>query len=286
MLAAAWMMASMIANVGELVLVHWLGPGWPPPLQLFWRQAAGLVLLLPFIAVQGQAAFRTRTWKAVLFRSACAMGGLALWIYAATRLPLATATVLSFTRPLWIVILAGIVLGERISAIKWAGVLLGFAGVVVMVQPGATMIEPWAQAAAIASSLLFAFSFVTIKSMSGDNNPMVIIVWSCVLGVAFTAVPAAATWRTPSPVEFAVLSGLGVASLLAFMCMLKAMSFSGAAALMPMDYLRLPMITLAGILLFHEYPDAYGLAGGALILVAALATALGDRGRRAVPAEA
>lgn len=275
----------MLAGVAELVLVHWLGPGWPAPLQLFWRQAVGLLLLSPFIIRNGSGAFRTATWKAVLFRSVCAMSALALWIYAATRLPMATATVLSFTRPLFIVILARLMLGERISAVKWGAVVLGFAGVVIMVRPGATIVEPAAQAAVIASSLLFALSFVTIKSMTNDNNPMVIIVWSCVLGTVFTAVPAASAWRTPSALEFAMLIGLGVSSLSAFLMMLKALSFSGAAALMPMDYLRLPLITLAGIFLFHEYPDSYGLAGGALILLAALATALGDR-PKAKPAEA
>jgi len=286
MLAAAWMMASIIGNSTELMLVHWLGPGWPAPVQLFWRQLSGLMLLSPLIIRAGSAAYRTTRWKVILFRSACATAGLATWIYASTRLPVATATTLSFTRPLWIVLLAWLILKERVPAAKWIAILIGFAGVLVMVQPGASTAQPLAQIAAIGSSLLFAFSFVSIKSMSGDNDPLVILVWSCTLGVAFTAVPTTLLWRTPSPGELAVLCGLGIASLAAFACLLKALSFSGAAALMPMDYLRLPLIMVAGMLLFNEHPDATGLAGAGLIMLAALATALGDRAARKQPTPA
>lgn len=271
------MLGSIFANTAELVLVHWLGPGWPAPLQLFWRQASALVLLAPLIMHAGSSAFKTKTWKIVLFRSICAMLGLACWIYSSTHLPLATATTLSFTRPLWIVILARLILGEQVSLLKWGSVSLGFMGVLVMVQPGASNGPPLAQAAAIASSLLFAMSFVSIKSMTSGNNPLVIMVWSCLLGVIFTAVPASLLWRTPSPGDALVLCCLGAASLASFACMLKAMSYSGAAALMPMDYLRLPLITFVGIVLFNEHPGLIALVGASLIVLSALTTAVGDR---------
>ncbi|MBA3053537.1 MAG: DMT family transporter [Sphingomonadales bacterium] len=280
LLGPAWMLASIFANTTELVLIHWLGPGWPAPVQLFWRQASALLLLSPLIIRAGSGAFRTKTWKIVLFRSVCAMLGLGTWIYASTHLPLATATTLSFTRPLWIVILARLLLGEQVSLIKWGAVGLGFCGVLVMVQPGASGGAALAQGAAIASSLLFAMSFVSIKSMAADNNPLVIMVWSCLLGVLFSAPPAALMWRVPSPGDALVLGGLGLASLAAFACMLKAMSFSGAAALMPMDYLRLPLITVVGIVLFNEHPGVAALGGAGLIVLSALATAIGDRKAR------
>lgn len=275
--ATAWMLASIAANTTELILVHYLGSDWPAPLQLFWRQGAALIILTPLILRAGQRAFVTSSPRIVLFRSVAAMLALTLWIYATSHLPLATATTLSFTRPLWIVLLAWLMLGERVGALKGAAVCLGFAGVLVMVQPGASTEAPLAQGAAILSSLLFAFSFVSMKSLTGNNDPLVIMVYSCLLGVVFTAGPAAWLWQTPSVVEGLLLFGLGFTSLAAFGCILQALSLQGAASLMPLDYLRLPLVTGAGFLLFGERPGLAALAGGSLILLSALTTAFGDR---------
>jgi drug/metabolite transporter (DMT)-like permease len=276
--AVAWMLASIAANTAELILVHALGRHWPAPLQLFWRQAAGLLILTPLIVRSGRAVFVTGSAGILLFRCAAAMGGLLLWIYALSHLPLATATTLSFTRPLFVVLLARVALGERIGAFKALAVCLGFAGVLVMMRPhaemGAAMGAPLAEGAALLSSLLFALSFVSIKAMTANNNPLTIVVYSCIFGAAVSAVPAAAQWQAPTWLEALLLAGLGVASVSNFGCMLKALSLQGAAALMPMDYLRLPVSMLAGYLLFTERPDATALAGAVLILLAALATAL------------
>jgi drug/metabolite transporter (DMT)-like permease len=276
LVAATWMTASILASTVELLLVHWMGPGWPAPLQLFWRQASGLVLLSPFIARAGKSAFRTSSPGIILFRSVAAMLALALWIYALSHLPLATATTLSFTRPLWITLLARLILGERVGAVRALAVCLGFVGVLVMVQPGASIHAPLAQSAAIAASLLFAFSFVSIKAMTSGNDPLVITVYSCLLGTLFTAAPAVWLWRTPSLSEGLILSGLGITSLTAFFCMLRALSLQGAASLMPLDYIRLPLATLLGIAVFGERPGLAALAGGMIIMLAALTTTIGD----------
>jgi drug/metabolite transporter (DMT)-like permease len=274
---AMWMLASILASTIELMLVHGLGPGWPAPLQLFWRQASGLLILAPFIARAGKAAFITSSPGIILFRSVAAMLALALWIYALSHLPLATATTLSFTRPLWIVLLASFILGERIGTVRGLAVCLGFVGVLVMVQPGASTQAPLAQAAAVGASLLFAFSFVSIKAMTSGNDPLVITVYSCLLGTLFTAAPAVWLWRAPTLLEGLTLFGLGITSLTAFFCMLRALSLQGAASLMPLDYLRLPLAVLLGFAVFGERPGLAALAGGAIILLAALTTTVGER---------
>jgi len=272
--AIAWMLAALVANTAELIMVHALGSNWPAPVQLFWRQAAGLIVLLPLVVRAGPSVFATGSIGILLFRCSAAMGGLLLWIYALSHLPLATATTLSFTRPLFVVLLARLVLGERIGPFKGMAMLLGFGGVLVMTNPVATITAPVAEGAALLSSLLFAVSFVSIKVMTANNNPLTIVVYSCLFGVAVTAVPAAQDWHTPSLTEALLLAGLGVASVSNFGCMLKALSLEGAAALMPLDYLRLPAAVAVGFLMFAERPDAAALLGGGLILLAALATAL------------
>jgi drug/metabolite transporter (DMT)-like permease len=281
--SAAWMMAAILASTTELVLVHALGSGWAPTLQLFWRQSAGLLILSPLIVRSGARAFRSASPKIIVFRSITAMLAMLLWIYATSHLPLATATTLSFTRPLFIVLLAWLVLGERIARAKSLALIIGFAGVLLMVRPGVSVAAPYAVGAALLSSLMFAASFISIKAMTANNDPLVIMVYSCIFGISITAWPALTMWRTPSLIEVLLLAGLGVTSLAAFGCMLKALSLQGAAALMPLDYIRLPLASLIGLLLFNERPDGAALAGGALIMVAALSTAVGDRTTKGKP---
>jgi len=273
MRAAGWMLGSIAANTAELVLVHALGPAWPAPVQLFWRQAAGLVILLPLILHGGRAVFATGSPGILVFRCAAAMSGLLTWIYALSHLPLATATTLSFTRPLFVVLLARLALGERIGLHKGLAVLLGFAGVLVMLRPGAAMGAPLAEGAALLSSLLFAMSLVSIKAMTANNNPLTIVVYSCLFGLVLSGGPAVAQWQQPTLAEGLLLASLGLSSVATFGCLLKALSLEGASALMPMDFLRLPATVLVGYLLFAERPDGTALAGAALILLAALATA-------------
>jgi drug/metabolite transporter (DMT)-like permease len=276
--AIGWMAGAIVANTTELILVHALGPHWPAPLQLFWRQACGLVVLAPLVLRAGKGVFATGSPGILLFRCTAAMGGLLAWIYALSHLPLATATTLSFTRPLFVVILAWLALGEHVGRLKAIAVCLGFAGVLVMTHPGATVVAPLAQIAALVSSLLFAISFVSIKAMTSNNNPLTIVVYSCLFGLVLSAIPAALEWQTPDLRSGLLLAGLGVTSVANFLFMIKALNLEGAAALMPMDYLRLPAAVAVGVLLFSERPDTAALAGGTLILFAALATAL-DRPR-------
>lgn len=271
LVGAAWMLASILFNTAELVLVHWLGPDWPAPVQLFWRQATALLLLLPLILPDPRGALRITRPKIVVFRSLAAMSALLLTVYAFSRLPIATANALTFTRPLFIVVLAALLLGEKIGIWRGGAVLFGFAGVLVMVAPGAAFGELSAELAVLAASLLFAASFVSIKSMTSDNRTVTILIYGVLFGLAMSVVPAMLWWRWPSPLEAACLVGLGVTSLGTFASVTKAMKAADAIALVTIDYLRLPLATGLGILLFSERPT-WGLLFGGLMIVAATAT--------------
>lgn len=277
---AAWMVAAMLFNTAELALVHLLGPGWPPPLQLFWRQGVALLVLLPMILADPATTLRVSRPGVMLFRSAAAMSALLLSIYAFSRLPIATANALSFTRPLWILLFAALLLGERVDRWRATAVIFGFAGVVVTLHPwaaGGRPVDLAAAAAALGSALLFALSFVSIKSMTGDNRTTTILTYGVLFGLLVSALPAWSLWRVPSLPEAACLAGLGIASLGGFGCFTQALRGSDAAALVSLDYLRLPLAALLGIAMFDEVPSAWLLAGGLMIAGASLSVTLRDR---------
>lgn len=273
----AWMLAAIGFSTCEVTLIHGLGPEWPAPLQLFWRQASALLILLPFMLRNPRAAFTTNRPATMLFRSVCAMTALALSIYSFAHLPIAMANALSFTRPLWIVVLASIILREKVDPWRAGAILIGFAGVLVMVQPSGATSDQLAMGAALGASLLFAISFISIKSMSGDKNNFVIMVYSVLFGVLVTSYPAYILWRTPTMIEFGFLAALGVASLGSLSCFIQALTHSDAIALVPLDYLRLPLTLGVGFLLFSELPNSADIAGGGLIVLGTVLVAIRER---------
>ena len=133
---ALWMTASALAFTVMSTLIKYLGAGYSPGLQTFYRQAAGFVILLPIILRHRSAVFATTRPDLMIFRAAAGTLGTMLSFYAFQNMPLADANALSFTRSLWLVPLAAFVVGERIGPLRIFAALAGFAGVLIMVRPG------------------------------------------------------------------------------------------------------------------------------------------------------
>jgi len=134
---ALWMLASAAGFTVMTTLIKFLGPGYPAALQTFYRQLAGVVVLLPLMARDWRAAFRTTRPGILIFRSSAGVLALIMSFYAYQKLPLADANALSFTRTLWLVPLAAFVLREPIGPWRIGAALVGFVGVMIMLRPGA-----------------------------------------------------------------------------------------------------------------------------------------------------
>lgn len=275
------MLAAICFNTTEQTLVHALGPDWPPFVQLFWRQGIALILLTPFFIRDPLGTLRTPRLGLMAFRSAAAMTALTLSIYGFSRLPIANANALTFTRPLWVGLLAVFFLHERMDRWRAAATFAGFAGVLVMLQPGGAPSNPWAQAAMLGASLLFAASFVSIKSMTSDNRTVTILLYGVLFGLIVSAGPALLAWRTPSLHDGLFLATLGVTSLASFACFTKALLITDAALLAPLDYLRLPLTVLLGLVLFSEQPALSAMAGASLIVASSVVLLIRERRGRA-----
>jgi drug/metabolite transporter (DMT)-like permease len=183
-------------------------------------------------------------------------------------MPLADANALSFTRTLWMVPLAALILRERIGPLRIAAAAVGFAGVLLMVRPGAggqfAMGIP--ALAMLAASFLFTFTVIGMKVMTRDHAPMVLLVWSAVLGAIFAIPGAVIDWRWPSPRDLGLLAAMGAIATLNQWCYIKGMQEGDAAAMAPLDYTRLVFAAAAGFLLFHELPGVWTMAGAAVVV--------------------
>ena len=135
LIGASWMLASAVAFTAMTTLIKYLGAGYSPSLQTFYRQLAGVVVLLPMILPNWRRAFATTRPGILIFRSAAGVLASILSFYAYQALPLADANALSFTRALWLTPLAFFALGETLTPLRIGATMVGFLGVVLMLAP-------------------------------------------------------------------------------------------------------------------------------------------------------
>ncbi|HEY0437953.1 MAG TPA: DMT family transporter, partial [Phenylobacterium sp.] len=248
------------------------GADYPAALQTFYRQAAGLLILLPVILRHRRAAFATTRPGIIIFRSAAGTVGMILSFYAFQKMPLADANALSFTRTLWLVPLAAFVIRERVGPLRIAAAVVGFLGVLLMVRPGAGghFAVGVPALAMLASSFLFAFTVTGMKVLTRDHSVTVLLVWSAVLGFVLAVPGALFAWRWPSPGDLALLCAMGVIATVNQACYIKGMQLGDAGAMAPIDYTRLVFSAAAGFFLFQEVPSAWTAAGAAVVVVSTL----------------
>jgi len=268
---ALWMLASALGFTVMTTLIKFLGDDYPAALQTFYRQAAGLLVLAPMILRDWRGAFHTTRPGILFFRSAVGTVSMILSFYAFQVLPLAEANALSFTRTLWLVPLAFFVLREPLGPLRIGAALVGFAGVLVMLQPGAPGHGfGWGQAAALGAAFGFAMTITGMKVMTRDHSPFTLLVWSAVLGLVFSIPPALFVWRWPAPQDLLLLAAMGVFGTITQGCYIKGMQIGDAAAMAPIDYTRLVFSAAVGFLLFAEIPTWATIAGAALVVASTL----------------
>lgn len=273
---ALWMLASAITFTLMTSLIKYLGADYSPALQTFYRQAAGLLVLAPIIVRDPVGAFRTSRPGILLFRSLAGTLGMVLAFWAYQEMPLAEANALSFTRTLWIVPLAIFVLGEKVGPWRLGATLIGFGGVLIMLQPSIANAVGWPAAAALSSAALFAMTITGMKVMTRDHSVTVLMVWSAVLGFVLSIPLAVTEWRWPDPVDLALLAAMGVLGLVTQVCYIKGMALGDAAAMAPIDYTRLVFAILFGLVLFHEVPNLVTMLGALVVVGSTLVITLRD----------
>ncbi len=232
----------------------------------FFRALFGFVCLFPFLAVAGKAGFRTRylskhVWRGVLGSVSvfCAYIGIG-------KLALANYTALSFTKPLFAVILAFLILGEQVRWRRWAATLIGFLGVLVMIRPGADSFSPWSFLA-LGDAFSIAFLITIVKKLPESETELVMMFYYGLVAILIALPFALWVWRWPTPFEWLLLTGIGFIGALSQYLWILAFRAGEASAVAPFDYLRLLFAGMVGIALFSEYPDLWTI-GGAVVVVA------------------
>lgn len=205
--------------------------------------------------------------------------------YAVAHLPLATALSINYTAPLFATLGAVLFLGERLHARRVVAVTVGFAGMLIVLRPGMVPFSPGILAAIIAA-LATAFTIVAIKRLVGSDDARAVAAWSFVLTLPVSIVIAAPFMTWPRPETWPLLIVLGGFAAGAQYALTQALSFAEASAVMPYDFVRFGLVSVAGIALFGERADGWTLVGGTVILSSTIYLAIREgqlaRAHRAV----
>lgn len=237
---------------------------------MMYRSFVGVVLVIAVAGALGRLREVTRRDLHVqALRNVFHFTGQNLWFFAITVAPLAQVFALEFTSPIWVTLLAPLVLGERLTRVRLLAALIGFVGILVVARPGFGTLSPGVIAAA-ASALAFAGSILLTKRLTRTETITCILFWLTVMQAVFGILTAG--WdgdiALPSATTAPWLVLIGCAGLMAHLCLTNALSVAPASVVVPMDFVRLPAIAVVGMLLYGEQLDAFVMLGAAIILAA------------------
>ena len=192
--------------------------------------------------------------------------GQNLWFYAVTVIPLAQVFALEFTSPIWVILLSPLLLGERITLIRAAAALMGFIGILVVTRPNMAGINTGVIMAA-SSAIFFAFTIIFTKRLTRTQSITCILFYLTVLQLGFGLITAGydGDIALPNAETLPWLVLIGVAGLLGHFCITNALAIAPATVVVPIDFVRLPVIAIIGMLAYGEILDLWVLLGSGII---------------------
>lgn len=235
---------------------------------LFFRSLIGLAFILPItLYANKRSLFYTRRLTQHSLRNIFHFFGQYGWFLGIGLLPLAEVFALEFTVPFWTAIIAAVFLKERLSALKAISILLGLAGVIIILQPSSSIFQP-SSFIVLGAAICYAVSHTSTKSLTKTETPLTILLFMCVIQLPIGLLLSLQDWRSPDARQLLLLTLIGVTALTAHYCMSKAMQISEVSIVVTLDFFRLPLIATIGVLLYQETFN-YALIAGALVMLGA-----------------
>lgn len=243
----------------------------------FWRNLFSVLVFLPWIVRNGVSAAATRHHGRLFFRAFLMVVASTSIFFTAALLPLAEGTALTFTTPLFTLVLAAVFLADRVSWQQTLAIFVGLAGVGIILRPGGGMLS-WAALWPLLSALAFAAVIVVSKQLAGRMSPVAIGFWLAVYMAPISFLPALLTWHWPTGEQWLWLVALGTAAALNMYCITRALRIGHASQTAAWDFARLPWVAAVGYVFFAQRPDFWMWIGAGVIFFAVVwATILDSR---------
>ncbi len=268
--AALWMTGAIVSFTAMAVAGRELSTSHDTFEMMLFRSLLGIVIVSGVLSLTGNwHQVTTRRMKLHLVRNLMHFSGQNLWFYAVGAVPLSVVFAMEFTQPLWVIVLAPLLIKEPMTRMRALCGLLGFVGILIVARPTTDTLSIGILAAA-AAAFFFALTTMSTKRLTRDIPIGGIMFWMTVIqaGLGLIAAGYDMDITLPTLATLPWLTVIACGGLIAHFCITNALSIAPATVVIPLDFARLPVITLVGVLLYQEQVDIW-VAIGALVIFGA-----------------
>lgn len=245
------MMLSTIILASMHGIVRHAGTEIHPFVLIFYRNFFGLLIVIPLLFRTGLNGLRTNHFRLLFLRGFLGIIALLAWFYSLVHVPLTEATALSFTAAIFTALAAIIFLGERVRFRRWAAIVVGFVGVVVVLRPETEYFNPLL-VLVLFSTIFWALSITLIKYLSKTDSATSLVSWMSILMTILSFPFALYYWQWPVGEQWLWLVAIGVLGTLGHLCMVRAISLADTSLIMTIDFFRLIWGALIGYYFFAD----------------------------------
>jgi drug/metabolite transporter (DMT)-like permease len=265
--AAAWMVVALLSFMAMAIAGRELANAGLSTFQiLFFRSVVGLLVIGALVLHTGPALLRTQRAGEHVWRNVAHFGGQFGWFFALAAMPLAEVFAIEFTIPIWTALLAAVFLGERLTRPRIVALALGLAGVLLVLRPGMAILQP-AALAALGGAFAYAASHLMTKRLAATEAPLAILFYMTVVQLPLGLVGALPQWQHASWAQAPWLVLVGVTALTAHYGLTRAFKLAEVGTVLPIDFLRLPLVALIGYAFYDEAVGLWAVAGALLIVL-------------------
>ena len=240
-------------------------------IQLTWaRFFFHFSILAPIVLYRyGAAALKPRQPVLQLVRGGFTLAASILFFGAIAKMPIADALALLFVSPMVVTALSPFLLGEQVGVRRWAAVICGFLGALIILRPGFGVAQPGSYLA-IGAGCSFALYTLLTRKLSGSAPPLVTLTYSAVLGAALMSIAVIPGWITPPPMDLLMMAGIGAVAAGGHFLLIRAFDHAPASLLAPYSYSEIVMATAVGWIFFNDFPDGWTWTGIAVIVASGI----------------
>jgi len=266
--------SAMLAILGALSLTvsmslaKQLDSNIPTTLVVFVRSCFGLLFFIPVLINKRQSIARTQNLSLQILRIILVVGAMLCTYYAYRNLPIAFATSIGMTSPIFITMLSAIFLKEKISYTKWALIVLGYAGVLLVIRPTSFILDT-GTISALCANLLASFCIIIIKILSRYDSTVTIMLYSNIGISVMACLFNIYGWQALDLSDIKLLLLTGLLGIITQFCSITALKYSTPSFVAPFEYTRIFFALLIGMLIFKEIPDIYMIIGTVTIIFSA-----------------
>ncbi len=274
-----WMLATMALFVALDTVAKYMSQSFPV-LQIVWARYFFHILILGFmLAPRLPRMLRTQRLGLQVVRSIFLLGATGFFFSAISFMPLASASAIMFVSPLLVTALSMPLLGEKVGPHRWASVVVGFIGAIVIIRPGSEAMDP-AALLALGAACSYSLYQITTRRLAGVDAPLTTLAYSASVGALVSSLGVPLVWVTPGLADWAGLVMLGVLGGIGHFTLIKSFENAPAATVTPFGYTSLIWATLFGFAVFGDLPDSWTVVGALIIAASGLYIVHRERVRR------